>query len=69
MAGEKRTAAVSRAEFYSTVALLFLFPAILFVAAGGFPDTLLRQVAVGFIYLAMIGMSIFYSIMAVRERV
>lgn len=68
MAGEKRTAAVSRAEFYSTAAVLLLFPATLFLAAGGFPDTLLRQIATGLVFVTMIGASVAYSIMSVRER-
>ena len=68
MAEEKRTSTVSRAEFYSTVAMVFLFPAMLFLGSGGFPETLLRQVATGLVFIAMIGMSITYSIMAVRER-
>jgi hypothetical protein len=68
MAEVKRAAGVSRAEFYSTAAMLFVLPAILFLAAGGFPETLLRQIAAGLVFVAMVGMSITYSILAVRER-
>ena len=68
MAEEKRTTAVSRAEFYSTAAVLLLLPATLFIAAGSFPDTLLRQIAAGLVFVAMIGLSVTYSIMAMRER-
>jgi hypothetical protein len=68
MSEEKRASTVSRVEFYSTVALLLLFPALLFLASGSFPDTLLRQVSVGLLFIAMIGGSLTYSIMAMRER-
>jgi hypothetical protein len=70
MANTKCSNTVSRQEFYSTVALLFFLPALLFVVSGSFPDTLetLRQVAAVFVYLAMIGLGLAYSIMAKRER-
>ena len=68
MAEEKRTNTVSRAEFYSAVAQLFLLPAILFLVSGGFPDTLLRQADTGLVFIGMLGMSITYNIMALRER-
>jgi hypothetical protein len=68
MAGEKQTGTVSRAEFCSTVAMLSLFPAILFLAAGGKPDTLLGQIGAGIVLVAMLVMSFAYSMMAIRER-
>jgi hypothetical protein len=69
MSEEKPTSGVPRAEFYGVVALLFLFPAILVMASVGFPaEGLLRQVAVGLLYLAAVGMSLTYSVLAMRER-
>ncbi len=68
MAGKKGTDAVSRGEFYATVAVLSLFPAIVFLTAGNFPESPLRQIAAGLEFLAMVGMSITFSILAIRER-
>jgi hypothetical protein len=68
MADEKRSNTVSRAEFYSTVALVLLFPAILFLGSGGFPETLPRQLVTGLVFITMIGMSIAYSILSIQER-
>jgi hypothetical protein len=70
MAEVKQTPAVSRVEFYGTAALLSLFPAILFLATGAFdtPMPWMRQIAAGIAFLTMIGMSITYSTMAMRER-
>jgi hypothetical protein len=68
MAEEKPTSGVSRSEFYSTVALLFLIPAVLVMASVRFPEEPLRQIAVGLLYLAAVGMSVTYSVLAIRER-
>lgn len=59
---------VSRAEFYSTVSLLFLMPALLVLVFGNFPDTLLRLAVAILMFVTMIGMSVIFSIMAIRER-
>jgi hypothetical protein len=68
MAEEKRTNTVSRAEFYYTVALVILLPTFLFFGSGGFTGTLPRQVGTGLVFITMIGISITYTIMAIRER-
>jgi hypothetical protein len=68
MAEEKHPNTVSRQEFYSTVSLLLLLPAILFLSSGSFPDTLLGQVGAGIVFLTMIGGSFAFSVMAMRER-
>jgi hypothetical protein len=68
VAEAKQATAVTRAEFYSTAALLFLFPAILFLSAGGFPENPLRFASSGLVIVAMVGMSITYSIMAIKDR-
>jgi hypothetical protein len=68
VAEAKQATAVTRAEFYSTAALLFLFPAILFLSGGGFPENPLRLASTGLVFVAMVGMSITYSILAMKER-
>jgi hypothetical protein len=81
MADDKHIRTVSRTEFYSTVASLLLMPAVLFMIvfssvgaeAGergliqGFSSVL--QMIVGwFLVFAMMGLSLAYSILAIRER-
>jgi hypothetical protein len=68
MSEANHTSNVSRAEFYSTASLAFLLPAVLFVASGSFPDSLLRQIAVALMFLTMVGLSVTFSIMAILER-
>jgi hypothetical protein len=68
MADAKHPNTVSRQEFYSTVSLLLLCPAILYLTSGAFPETLLGQAANGLVFLTMIGGSFVYSSMAMRER-
>jgi hypothetical protein len=68
MAEANRTSTVSRAEFYTTVSLLLLLPALLVLASGSFPDTLLRQIVMILMFLTMIGLSITFSILAIVER-
>jgi predicted permease len=65
---ENNPTTVSRAEFYSTVSLLFLMPALLVLVYGNFPETLLRMAVAILIFVTMIGMSVTFSIMAIRER-
>jgi hypothetical protein len=68
MTEAKRTSIVSRAEFYTIASLLLLLPALLFLASGSFPDTLLRQIAVLLTFITMIGLSITFNVMAIVER-
>jgi hypothetical protein len=69
MSAEKSTSGVSRAEVYGALALAYLLPAMLVLASAGFPaEGLLRQVAVGLLYLGAVGTSITYSVLAIRER-
>jgi hypothetical protein len=65
MAEPKATVPVSRAEFYSTVALLFLF---IFFATGINSDTVLGEIGSWILRIVMVGSSLAYSIMAIWQR-
>lgn len=57
---------VSRFELYVTMAPIYLFPAVLFIASGG-PENPLRFFLSLSICVGMMGVSLMYSVMAMRE--